>query len=102
MDWNQVQCNTARLLAEILEGTSLQLEPDTKSPPRSIPDADIQEEVRVWLQELLDSKFFSIVSQTTTDISRTNLTELVIPTEDPPIASKSYTVPLKSHEFVDH
>ena len=76
--WNQVQCNTAELLPEIPEGTSLQLEPDTKSPPRSFPDADILETARVQLQELLDSKYISIASQTTTDISRTNLVELDI------------------------
>ena len=29
VDWNQVQCNTAKLLPEILEGTSLQWEADT-------------------------------------------------------------------------
>ena len=46
LGWNQVQCNTAKLLPEILEGTSLQLERDTKSPLRSIPDADIPEEAR--------------------------------------------------------
>ena len=34
--WNQVQCNTAQLLTEILEDTSLQLEPHTKCPLRSI------------------------------------------------------------------
>ena len=54
VSWNQVQCNTARLLPEIPKGTSLQLEPDTKSPLRSIPDADILEETRVQLQELLE------------------------------------------------
>ena len=100
--WNQVQHDTARLLPEIPKGTSLQPEPDTKSPLRSIPDADIPEETRVWLQELLDSKYISIVSQTATDIGRTNLIELDIPTEGPPIASKPYTVPSKYLEFVDH
>ena len=36
------------------------------------------------------------MSQSTTDISRTNLLELDIPTEGPPIASKPYSVLLKS------
>ena len=100
--WNQVQCNTAKLLSDILEATSFQLEPDTKSPLRFIPDADIPEEGRVWLQELLDSKYIGTVSQTTTDIGRTNLIELDIPAEGPPITSKPYTVPLKYCEFMDH
>ena len=38
LSWNWVQCDTAKLLSEIPEGTSLQLEPDTKSPLRYIPD----------------------------------------------------------------
>ena len=36
------------------------------------------------------------------DICRTNLIELYIPTEGPPIASKLYTILLKNHKFVDH
>ena len=80
----------------------MQLEPDIKFPLRSIPDANILEEARVQLQELLDSKYISIISQTTTDISRTNLIELDISTEGPLITSKLYTVSLKYHEFMDH
>ena len=80
----------------------MQLEPDTKSPLRSVPDADILGVNRVQLQDILDSKYISIVSQITTDISRTNLIELDIPPEGPPIASKPYPVPLKYHELMDH
>ena len=36
------------------------------------------------------------------DIGRTNLIKLDIPKEGPPIVSKSYTVVLKYHKFVDH
>ena len=49
VSWNQVQCSNARLLPEIPEGTSLQLEHDTKSPLRSIPDADLQEKATAQL-----------------------------------------------------
>ena len=79
VSWNQVQCNSAKLLPEILEGTSPQLEPDTKAPLRYIPDADIPE-AKVQLQELLDWKYINIISQTAMDIGRTNLIELDIPT----------------------
>ena len=51
---NQVNCDNAKLLPEILEGTSLQLEPNTKSLLRSISDADIPEKARAQLWELLD------------------------------------------------
>ena len=102
VSWNQVQCSNEKLLPEILEDTSLQLEPNTKSPLRSVPDADIPEEARAQLQELLDQKYINIISQTAMDIGRTNLIELDMPTEGPPVASKPYTVPLKYHEFVHH
>ena len=72
-----------QLLPEIPECTSLQLEPGTKSPLRSVPDADIPGEARAQLQELLDWKYINIVSQTATDIGRTNLIELDIPIEGP-------------------
>ena len=81
VSWNQVQHSNVKLLPEMLEGTSLQLEPDTKSLLRSIPDADILEEDGVQLQELLDRKYININSQTATDIGRTNLIELDIPAE---------------------
>ena len=51
--------------------------------------------------KLSDAKYASIVSKLTTDIGRTNLIELDIPTEGPPIASKPYTIPLRYREFVD-
>ena len=53
-------------------------------------------------QDLLNVKYNSIVSKSAADIGRTNLIELDILTEGPPIALKPYTVPLKYREFVDH
>ena len=68
--------------------TDLQLEPDTPNVYKSIPDADIPEIARKQLQELLDVKYTSIVSKSATDIGKTKLIELDIPTEGPPVASK--------------
>ena len=67
----------------------MQLEPDTRTPLWTIPDADTPEEARVLLQELPDRKDISIISHTATGTGRTNLIELD-------------TVPLKYHELVDH
>ena len=85
-----------------LKNTNLQLEPDTNPLLRSIPDVDIPKEARNKLQELLGKKYIHIVSQTTTDIGRTNLIELDIPMEGQPKALKLYTILLKYQEFVDH
>ena len=101
VSWNRLQCDTEKLLPVTPQSTSLQLGPDTKSSLRSIPDTDIPEEARVMLQDLLDRKYINIMSQNVTDIGRNNMIEVDIPTEGPPITSKSYTIPLKYHEFVD-
>ena len=101
--WTTLHDNaTAKLFPKIPDDTNLQLEPDTNSSPKSIPDTEIPDEARDKLKELLDVKYANIVSQTAIDTGRTNLTEVDIPTEGPPIASKLYTLPLKYWEFVDH
>ena len=82
--------------------TNLHLEPDTPNVSKSIPDANIPKIARKWLQELLDVKYNSIVSKSAADIGRTNLIELHIPIEGPPVASKPHTTPLKYREFVDY
>ena len=92
----------AHLLPKIPGTTNLQLEPDTPNVSKSIPDADIPEIARKQLQELLDVKYNSIVSKSSTDIGRANLIELNIPTEGPPVALKPHTIPLKYREFIDH
>ena len=84
-----------QLLPEIKGTTNLQLEPDKPKTTRSNPDADIPQEVRSRLKELLNAKYTSIVSKSAMDIGRTNLIELDIMTEGPPITLRPYTVPLK-------
>ena len=60
--WSSLQCDTSKLLPQIQQNTSVQLEPDTKGLVISIPDADIPEEVRTKLRELLDKKYLQIIS----------------------------------------
>ena len=76
--------------------TNLQLEADKpKHPKISKLVADVPKETLNELQHLLEAKYSGIVSKSATDIGRTNLTKLDIPTEGPPIACKPYSVPLK-------
>ena len=49
----------------------------------------------------METKYVSIISQSATDIGRTNFLELDIPMEGPPITPKPYSVPLKYRKFVD-
>ena len=78
VSWNSLQCDTSKLLPQILHNTWLQLELDSKGLPRSIPDGDIPEEARMKLRDLLEKKYLSVISQNTMDIGRTNLIELDI------------------------
>ena len=83
--------------------TNLQLEADKpKHPEISTPDAEVPKNALNELQHLLEAKYSTIVSKSATDIGRTNLIELDIPTEDPSIACKPYSVPLKYRDFIDH
>ena len=76
--------------------TNLQLEADKPNHPEiSMPDADVLEKALNILQDLLEVKYSTIGSKSAADIGRTNLIELDIPTEGPPIASEPYSVPLK-------
>ena len=86
--WSRLQCDASKLLPKVPQNTSLQLGPDIKSSVRYIPDVDIPREARTKFQELLNKRYPQIISQNTTDIGRTNLIELDIPMEGPPIASK--------------
>ena len=90
----QATCDITKLLLKIPNNTNLQLEPDTNRLLRFILDADIPQEARNRLQELLDKKYIDI-SQNAMDMGRTSLIELVIPTQGPLITSKPYTVLLK-------
>ena len=76
--------------------TNPQLEADKPSHLEiSMPDAEGLEKALKKLQHLLEVKYSTIVSKSATDIGRTNLIKLDIPTEAPPIASKPYSVLLK-------
>ena len=51
---------------------------------------------------MLESKFTSIVSKSSTDIGRTNLHTLDVQvTEGSPVFVKQYTIPLKYQNFID-
>ena len=93
---------TNQLLPETPSETNLQLEAEVLDRIKTVTHyANIPEQARSQLKELLETKYVSIISQSTTDIGRTNLLELNILMEGPPIASKPYSVPLKYREFVD-
>ena len=60
--WSRLWCDTSKLLPQITQNNSLQLELDTKGLVSSIPDVDILEEARAKLWELLNKKYLQIIS----------------------------------------
>ena len=66
-----------------------------------LEDAQVPHEAPYKLSSLLQNKFDSIVTNSTTDVGRTNLFYIAIPTTGPPIAHKPYSIPLKYQKFID-
>ena len=82
--------------------SNLQIEADKKDYERiKTPEADVPDEAKRKLNTLLEGKYSDIVSKSATDIGRTNLIELDIPTEGPPVSCRPYSIPLKYRDFVD-
>ena len=101
LDQQQTEEQVHDLLPEITQ-TNLQFEADKpKQPEINTPNAEVPKKALLKLQHLLEVMYNSIVSKSATDIGRTKLIELDIPTEGPPIACKPYSIPLKYQDFVD-
>ena len=60
-----------------------------------IQDADIPQDVRDKLNDMINTEIASIVFQSSTDFGRTNLVKMDLPTKGLAVASKPYTIPLK-------
>ena len=81
---------------------SLQIEADKKDHQRvKMLEAYVPEEAKEKLSMLLKGKYNDIVSKSATDIGRTKLIELDIPTEGPCVSCWPYSIPLKYRDFMD-
>ena len=101
LDQQQTQEQVHDLLLEMSQ-TNLQLEAEKpKQLEISTPNEEVPKKALLELQHLLKAKYSSTVSKSATDIGRTNLIQLDIPTEGPPIACTPYSIPLKYWDFVD-
>ena len=73
-----------------------------KRPEVNLEDAKDADKWKSKVMNMLESKFASIVSKSSTDVGRTNLHTLVVQvTEGSPIFVKQYTIPLKYQNFID-
>ena len=81
---------------------TLQIKANKKDYDRiKMLEADVPDEAKRKLNTLLEEKYWDIVSKSVTDISRTNLIELDIPTEGPCVSCRPYSILLKYRDFVD-
>ena len=62
--------------------------------------ANVPQEARDGLDVILKDNFQFIASKSPTDIGRTKLFEMYIPTKGPPIACRPYPIPLKYQVYV--
>ena len=72
-----------------------------KRPKVNLEDAKDTDKWKSKVMNMLESKFTSIVSKSSTDIGRTNLHTLDVQvTEGSPIFIKQYTIPLMYQNFI--
>ena len=74
---------------------------NSNKSPIQLQDASVPLNIQCKLNTMLTSKFASIISKSPTDLGRTNLIEMDLPTTGPPVSTKSYTIPPKYKSFVD-
>ena len=60
-----------------------------------LKDGNIPQAARDKVNQMFNSQFAYIISQSSADFGRTNLVQIDLPTTGQPVASKSYTIPLK-------
>ena len=83
------------LLPEFPEQSSFQTHKhDDNKPPIKLQDTNVPPLIQNKLNAILNNEFTCIISKSPTDFSRTNLVEMDLPTIDPPVATKPYTIPL--------
>ena len=80
----------------------MEMETIMKRPEVNLEDAKDADKWKSEVMNMLESKFTSIVSKSSTDIGRTNLHTLDVQvTEGCPLFVKQYTIPLKYQNFID-
>ena len=66
-----------------------------------LEDAHIPQEAKNGMPSLLEREYYSIISKSPTDVRRTNLFEMDIPTMGLPVVCKPHPILLKYQKFVD-
>ena len=105
---NKAVCNTNqdpqvhKLLPTFPKNSNFQIHAnDSSKQAVMLQDVDIPKAAREKLNQMINNQFACIISKSSAYFGRTNLVEMELPTTGLPVASKSYTIPLKYKPFID-
>ena len=91
-----------RLLPDYPADSNMEMETMMKCPDTVLEDSKDADKWKIRALSMLESRFGSIISRSSTDVGRTKLHTLNIQvTEGNPVFVKQYTIPLKYQNFID-
>ena len=92
-----------KLLPDYPANSSMEMEAMMKQPDTKLGDTVDADKWKTKVLNMLESRFGSIVSRSSTDVGRTKLHTLDVQvTEGSPVFVKQYTIPLKYQNFINN
>ena len=94
--------NSARLLPDYPADSNMEMETMMKRPDTILEDSIDADKWKIKVLNMLESRFGSIISRSSTDVGRPKLHTLNVKvTDGSPVFVKQYTIPLKYQSFID-
>ena len=92
-----------KLLPDYPADSCMEMETMMKRPDTKLGDTTDADKWKTKVLNMLESRFSSIISRSSTDVGRTKLHTLDVQvTEGSPVFMKQYTIPLKYQNFIDN
>ena len=92
-----------KLLPDYPADSCMEMETMMKQPGTKLGDTTDADKWKTKVLSMLESRFGSIISRSSTDVGRTKLHTLDVQvTEGSPVFVKQYTIPLKYQNFIDN
>ena len=92
-----------KLLPDYPADSCMEMETMMKRPDTKLGDTADADKWKTKVLNMLESRFGSIISRSSTDVGRTKLHTLDVQvTEGSPVFMKQYTIPLKYQNFIDN
>ena len=92
-----------KLLPDYPADSCMEMETMMKQPDTKLGNTTNADKWKTKILNMLESRFSSIISRSSTDVGRTKLHTLDVQvTEGSPVFVKQYTIPLKYQNFIDN